>query len=245
VRCLLLFFLFLKNLPSRDVSWPGSKQRKCDVCDAKQEGSLSRNPSLRNLCPSPARNKSDASQRRISQWFVEVDSGEASHNGSSSPTGINSSSRATGSHPSSRAGSPTASLVILSRCHSRSGIGSGSNSPVYRGSPAGSRGLRVEPVISPVHDITNSDVGRHLNAAAPVGPVAPLTPYNCQKDDLRPENEHNPRLGATLPTEGSRSPHYGCSDTQRLSQETGSSGRARAAASMGTRVRRVGPETTL
>ena len=217
----------------------------CDVCDAKQEGSLSRNPSLRNLCPSPAHNKSDASQRRISQWFVEADSGEASRNGPSSPTGINSSGRATGSRPSSRAGSPTGSLVILSRCHSRSGIGSGSSSPVYRGSPAGSRGLRVESVITPVLDIANSDVGRHLNDAAPVGPVAHLTPYNGRRDALNPENEHDRRLGATLTSGGSRSPHYGCSDTQRLSQETGSPGRARAAASMGTSVRRVGPETTL
>ena len=91
----------------------------------EHEGSLSRNPSLRNLCPSPAAHKNDASERRIAQWFVDASAASSVPQISTSPTNANAAG--------SRASSPVCSSpVTLSRCYSRSGMSSGCGSPVLR-----------------------------------------------------------------------------------------------------------------
>jgi hypothetical protein len=188
----------------------------------EHEGSLSRNPSLRNLCPSPAANKSDASERCIAQWFVDTSLANDAPPTSTSPT----HAKAAGSR----------GPVAMSRCYSRSGMSSGCGSPVLRGSPTGMAALCVEPAaISSVflaQEFHQSDV------------VA-----SCQNDDLRARPDHarvgrgvpgqdrrNDEIKIDVPAHGEQKrgrtsppPIYGCSDTENQARTVGSPGRARAA----------------
>lgn len=121
-------------------------------------------------------------------------------------------------------------------------------------------GIRVEPAISPVllHHIVNSDVARHLNTAeapsrAMQGSLSPCEMYSCEKDELRPEDARKPAISMKRQDELDYTPHvrpdaaqttsrgeggkvrrasplYGCSSTEGLALQTGSPGRARAAA---------------